>query len=875
MRLSLAILVLLVVPLASAASADNNIEWNGVSHVQWQDLRPLCPIDNEPFEICFQVYRYDITSARVRVDADTTMWIDAIYSHDRGPYAVWTAQVPETTTPTVYYYIELTDGTDTDYWGPDGMSDNPPAAGYEINFSQLGHAPLGATPTSDGGAVFKVWAPTISSAQVKGGWNGWSTGTTMTHLGSYFVAHVPAAQSGTRDDPQANYKYVFNGSMYRPDPRARALHPGNNYNAVCVDPFAYDWVSNDYETPAFEDMIIYQLHVGTFAGRNDPFGSTWNPSRYWDVMDRVAYLQELGVTAVQFCPITEFPWDWSAGYNPVSQWAVESAYGHPHEVKMMVDALHQAGIGAIFDVVWNHNATSDDFLWDFVGSQCYYDSTPVQTWWGPQMDFDRSEVREYLVDSMLYWLEEYRADGFRFDGTDFMNAYQEANGWLIMQQANDWINRRFADKIAIAEQLPTDPWVTYNTGSGGAGFDAQYHMQFRDALRGAILDAASGDPNMWAVRNAIYATDTNLAPSQRINYIELHDEAWPDSGGQRLVRTIDPTWPHDSVYAKGRTKLGEGLVLFTPGIPAILMGTEWLEDTDFGAGDWDNDPENRINWEMKTAHAGIFRYYRDAIAVRKSNGALRANAGYQVYHVYHVNDGDNVLAMQRWDTSGNVIVLVANFNNNTFYNYQIGMPNEGTWYELISSQSAGYEGSGQGNPGGIQTSGDDYDGFAQSAYLTLPGMSLLVLRYNHAPDTFLDADGDLCNDVADNCPYTYNPDQVDGDSDNIGYACDNCPETYNPNQEDDDGDGVGNTCDHCPNTPAGTPVGPNGCIIGDLNCDGAVNNFDISPFVLALTNEEGYATAYPDCDRQLADINDDGEVNNFDIGPFVELLLGK
>ncbi|MBN2448509.1 MAG: alpha amylase C-terminal domain-containing protein, partial [Phycisphaerae bacterium] len=705
MRLSLFALTLCLIPGAVlAASNDNNIEWSGVSHVAWQDRRPLCPIDGESFDVLFKVYKFDITSAQVRVDDGSTTWVDASWDHDSGSYAVWRATVPATAANYLYYYIEITDGSDTDYYGPSGMSDNAPASGFEIDYVNYGHAPLGSTGTSDGGAAFKVWAPGISTAAVRGGWDGWATAVSMHKLGDYFAVQVPAATPGTKDNAYANYKYVLNGSMYRTDPRARAVNPGDNYNSVNTDRFNYTWVNDSFETPAFEDMIIYQLHVGTFAGRNDPFGTTWNPSRYWDVMQRVSHLSELGVTAVMLCPITEFSWDWSAGYNPASDWAVESAYGHPHEVKMMVDALHGAGIAVLLDLVWNHHGPGDDITWNFVGSQCYYDSTAIETWWGPQMDFDRIEVREYYYQAMMQWLEEYHVDGFRFDGTDFINEYQGTNGWLLMQNANDVVDNRWADKIMIAEQLPNDSWITRPTSLGGAGFDAQYHMAWRDTIRGAIFDAASGDPSMNAVADVLYGSGQYLEKTQTVNYIELHDEAWPESGGQRLVKTIDPAWPHDSVYAKGRSKVGFGLTLVSQGIPAILQGTEWLEDTDFGAGDWDNDPENRINWAMKTGYAGIFEFYKDLIAVRKSNGALRANAGIDVWHV---NEGSNVIGFRRWTNDGNVILVIASLNNSDIANYHIGVPYAGTWYELINSQASGYDGWGTTNCGPLHTSDDN------------------------------------------------------------------------------------------------------------------------------------------------------------------------
>ncbi|MHC4236639.1 MAG: hypothetical protein ACYSUQ_16110 [Planctomycetota bacterium] len=153
-----------------------------------------------------------------------------------------------------------------------------------------------------------------------------------------------------------------------------------------------------------------------------------------------------------------------------------------------------------------------------------------------------------------------------------------------MQRFNDEIDARWVDKIAIAEQLPDDSWVTRPTNLGGAGFDSQWYDAFVDNLRQEIFDAALGNPEMWRISNIINGGGTYLSNTNVANYLELHDEAWPDSGGQRMVKSIDTTFPHDDIYAKGRTKLGQGVVMFAPGIPMILQGTEWLEDTGFGGG---------------------------------------------------------------------------------------------------------------------------------------------------------------------------------------------------------------------------------------------------------------------------------------------------
>ncbi|MBD3347671.1 MAG: DUF3459 domain-containing protein [Candidatus Eisenbacteria bacterium] len=708
---------------AQAAGPDGNVEWNGVSHVWWQDRRPLCPVDGEAFEVRFQTYRYDITSARVHVDDGTAAWIGAVKTAARGPYHIWSASIPATESSALSYYFELTDGTDVDYLSLGGVSDGPPVdGGFVVDYDTLEHAPLGSTLLPGGGAVFRVWAPGATSVHVRGEFNGWTLSDPMTQDGDYFVSRVPTASD------RHQYKYYFSGSTWKPDARGKSLNASENLNTHIEDRFRYDWQVEDFDTPDFEEMVIYQLHVGTFAGRNDPYGSAPFPAGFSEVSERVSHLAELGVNAVMLNPITEFPWDYSAGYNPITQWAPEWAYGTPDEFKEMIDTLHSNGIAVLLDIVWNHVSYSDNFLWYYDGTQIYFDDPAVETPWGSQADFDSGPVRDYYADSSLNWLEEFKLDGYRMDATGYMNIYpQEASGWSLMQRFNDEMDRRWIDKIAIAEQLPDNSWVTRPTALGGAGFDSQYYDEFTDRLRDEILDAALGDPEMWKIQNIVNGGGQYLEGRHVTNYLELHDEAWPTSGGQRIVKTIDTTAPHDDQYAKGRTKLAQGVVLTAPGIPAMLMGTEWLEDTDFGT-----DSENRIDWSHKTTYAQIFAYYQDLVSLRTHHPALRADAGHEVTHV---NESGNVIAWQRWsDGPGEVLLVLANFSNTDYGTYRIGLPQPGDWHELLNSQATEYDGNGMENPGTITSEAVPQDGFGQSAVIQLPKMGLVVLAQGQQTD---------------------------------------------------------------------------------------------------------------------------------------------
>lgn len=707
--------VILCPATAHATVRDNNVEWNGVSHIPWLDRDPRCPIDGEAFTIMLQTYAGDITSARAHVDDGGSTWVDAALTSARGPYDVWTVTVPATAADASSYWFEITDGTETDYLSVGGMTSSTPAdGGFVIDFLTLEHAPAGATPVSDGGTVFKVWSPDRTSAHVRGQFNGWGTSDPMVKTGEYFAAHIPEAHTGQM------YKYYFQSSHWNTDPRARRLNPTDNYNAFILDPDAYNWQVNDFDVPDFEEMVIYQLHLGTFSGRNDPYGAASFPAGYSDVTDRVGHLVELGVNVVMINPVTEFPGDHSAGYNPITAWSPEWIYGTPDELKEMVDTLHEHGIAVIHDIIWNHFSFSDNFLWYYDGTQCYFDDPAVETPWGSQADFDREGVRDYFVESAFSWLEEFRMDGFRMDATSYMNIYpQEASGWSLMQRLNDEMDVRAIDKVCIAEQLPDNSWVTRPTSLGGAGFDSQYYDEFTDRLRDEIFDAACGNAEMWKIRNIINGGGDYLHNRYVTNYVELHDEAWPSSGGQRIVKSIDVTAPHDDQWAKGRVKLAQGLVLTAPGIPAMLMGSEWLEDTDFGT-----DSENRIDWSKKTTYGGIFDYFSDLITLRTTTSSLRADAGHDVFHL---SESGDVLAFQRWDGVGGLTVVVANFSNSDYPTYRVGLPEGGDWTELVNSQDAAYDGSGMTNPGTLTAEWYAYDGFDHSIVLALPAMGLLVL----------------------------------------------------------------------------------------------------------------------------------------------------
>jgi len=698
--------------LALAAAPDNNVEWNGVSHAVTFDRDPLCPVDNEAFSVRFQTYRDDLTAANVIYTDGSTSSVPASVVGQRGPYDIWTAIIPASSNTQVRYYVELTDGSDTDYLGVAGMSDTAPVTGdrWLIDFGTLEHAPIGATPVTGGGVVFKVWSPSASTCHVRGEFNGWGTSDPMTKYGEYFIARVNGASAGQM------YKYYFNNSVWNSDPRARRLNPSDNYNAYIIDPHSYVWQVNDFSPPPHEQLVVYQLHVGTFAGRNDPYGTTGNPSGFRDVGDRAAYLADLGVNCVMLNPCNEFPGDFSAGYNPVSSYAFEWKYGTPDDVKYMVDQLHANGIAVVLDIVWNHFSPTDNYLWNFDGTQIYFDNPYQDTPWGAQADFDSAGVRSYYLDSVVTVLDEYRMDGYRVDATMYMTdsglTGQWSSGQSLVQALNALVDNRYVDKWTNAEMYIDSSWVT-----GTLGFDSQYHNAYKNAVRGAVYDAASGSSNMTALGAAIDGTGGSFQTGA-FNYFQLHDDAWPSNGHQRAVRDIDTTAPYDDEYATGRTKAAEGVTLLAQGIPGILMGDERLEDEG-----WET---SRLDWSHLTTYADIYQYYKDVIALRTAQPAFFAD---RPAWVYHINDGADVIAFERYETGGKSFVVVVNMRNNDYTGYRVGLPRDGEWGVAINSESAAYGGDDFGTSGTFTAEAISYDGMPQSYALNIPGHGMLVLEH--------------------------------------------------------------------------------------------------------------------------------------------------
>ena len=545
-----------------------------------------------------------------------------------------------------------------------------------------------------GGVAFRIWAPNAQSVFVKGDFNGWSeSATPLSHEeNGYWYADVESAQ------PDHEYKFVLiNGDqkLERIDPYARQV-TNSTGNGVIYDTSSFDWQDDTFDLPPHNELVIYEMHIGSFF--TDTKGK---PGDFDAAIEKLENLKLLGVNALQIMPVAEFAGDYSWGYNPAHIFAVESIYGGPDRFKMFIREAHKQGVAVLLDVVYNHFGPSDLDLWRFDGWQenekggiYFYNDHRAETPWGStRPDYGREEVRRFIHDNALMWLEEFHVDGLRYDSTLFIRTIDgnEGNelpeGWSLMQQINGDIRARFPHCIIIAEDLRNNPWITKPTEEKGAGFHAQWDANFVHPVREIVILAQDEHRAMDTVRHAIsfrYEGDA----FRRVVYSESHDEV--ANGRARVPQEINPGDP-TGWHAQKRSTLAAGLVFTSPGIPMLFQGQEFLQ------GEWFRD-DVPLDWNMNEQYHGIVRLYRDLIALRlNTKGYSRGLCG-QFLNIYHVNEADNILAFQRWDQHGpgNDVVVVLNFSNASKENYEIGMPSSGLWKLRLNSDATIYSNNFQG-----------------------------------------------------------------------------------------------------------------------------------------------------------------------------------
>lgn len=622
-----------------------------------------------------------------------------------------------------------------------------------------------------GGATFRVWAPQALAVHLTSDLSGWQPNEdnrlTRDSQG-YWSGFWPHVKEGTE------YKFYVEGrgsQGFNRDPYARELAidpPFPHGNCVVRNPNLYPWHDQEFRTPDFANLVIYQLHVGSFFS---PQGGT-QPGTFLDVVSKLPYLADLGVTAIQLLPIVEFNTAFSQGYNGTDYFSPENDYGVlpagiparlpqinalltskgkdpllPHhldgvanQLRCLVDLAHLHGIAVIFDVVYNH-AGGD---WG-EGSLYFFDRQPTGNNNDSQYFTDRGhagglcfamwkpEVRQFLIDNAVFMFTEYHVDGLRHDQVSVLDAENQGSGWMFCQNLTDTCHAFRPRGLQHAEYWPVNPWVVKPSSAGGAGFDTCYTDGLRDRVRDALGAASAGagaSVSLSAVRDALWPP--GLSPAWRgVQNLETHDEVYRDRK-PRIAGLADGSGNSRSWFARSRARVATGLLMTAPGIPTLFMGEEFLEDKQW-ADDVASFPNLRLYWNGLDSGEKVMvdfhRFTRDLIRTRFRLEALRSEG----FNPFYVHDQNRVMAFHRWIPGmGRDVVVVASLAETTYSGYEIGFPKPGRWIEEFNSDiyDSWVNPWIQGNGGQVMASAQPRDGFPASATLVLPANAFLIFSYS-------------------------------------------------------------------------------------------------------------------------------------------------
>jgi maltooligosyltrehalose trehalohydrolase len=424
---------------------------------------------------------------------------------------------------------------------------------------------LGARPVDDGLAEFRVWAPLAERVGVRVG--GRDRALEPAGLGVW-EGRAPAAAG-------ARYSYVLDGSAW-PDPCTRSQPEGLRGPSEVVDPRAFEWTDAGWRGVAPRDLVLYELHVGTFT----PEGT------FEAVREHLPALRHLGVTALELMPVAAGPGERGWGYDGVYPWAAHRAYGGPAGLQGLVDAAHAAGIAVVLDLVLNHVGASGA---DALAAYGPYFTDRYSTFWGDAINYDGADsdpVREWAIQCACAWVRDFHVDGFRLDA---VHAVFDEGASHVLADLADRVHDEDRSALVIAESGLNDPKVIRPREVGGWGHDLQWADDFHHALRVLVTDERDGyyadfgrvadlakafrrpfvhDGTWSPFRRRFHGAPAwDRRPEQFVVFAQNHDQVGNRAFGDRLPEEARP--------------LAALCLLLSPFTPMLFMGEEYGEDAPF------------------------------------------------------------------------------------------------------------------------------------------------------------------------------------------------------------------------------------------------------------------------------------------------------
>jgi maltooligosyltrehalose trehalohydrolase len=597
------------------------------------------------------------------------------------------------------------------------------------------------------GVHFKVWAPRAERLSLRV--EGKSRDILMVpEEKGYFTVFARDLAPGTK------YFYLLDGDRARPDPVSRYQPEGVHGPSEVIDPRAFEWQDHSWRGIPLEEMIIYEIHVGTFTPEGT-FGA---------ILPFVDYLKkDLGVTTVELMPVAQFPGERNWGYDGTCLYAPQNSYGGPLGLKTLVNACHRKGLAVILDVVYNHLGPEGNYLNDYGP----YFTDRYKTPWGPAINLDgpeSDEVRRFIIHNALYWVTEFHLDGLRMDAVQGIFDLSVRHILEELREAVHRQARRLGRPVAVmAESDLNDPRVIASPRRGGFGLDAQWNDDFHHALHALITRERSGyyqdfgdlDQMSKAIEEGFvfsgqYSSfrrrrhggpSARLLSSKFIVFSQNHDQVGNRMRGERL----------STLATFEALKLAAGVVLLSPHIPLLFMGEEYGEEapflyfTDhsdpslidsvrqgrkawfslFGEGGEPPDPQDassflcsKLRWGLRRQknHQILLNYYQNLIILRKQSPALShpSKTGLDIK-----TGAENSWLLMRRSHEDEQVYCIFNFSENpAALRFSI---RPGIWRKILESSSTRWGGPGGSTPPFLRPSG-------REVCFTMRASSLVLYR---------------------------------------------------------------------------------------------------------------------------------------------------
>ncbi len=560
-------------------------------------------------------------------------------------------------------------------------SPTPPPALPKVREDRLGAAVQRDEQGKITGTRFRVWAPNAQSVSVIGSFNRWKPKAdemTVDKETGVWTVEIPRAEPGDE------YMFLVNGELERRDPRGREISAAGK--SVVHDPSAFDW--DDTSPPAVRlgDLVIYQLHPGTF---HDPSPGDGDMATLRDAVGKLDHLKELGVNCVLLMPVSEFGGNHSWGYNPTDPYSIERAYGGPDALREFVREAHRRGIAVHVDIVHNHYDNVDVHLKQFDGYgggdnghgiYFYEDEERGMTPWGPRPDFGRPEVRSYIADNIRMLFDEYRIDGLRWDSVVNILRYNNGasdnpDGEKLIDEISAMIRSEYPGKISIAEDAVGDERFD-------GSWEYAFHHEGPDNSNGVVpqLVRPPGETDVGDIAKRLQ-TDLGLA---RVVYTENHDETGRLNGKRRIVSDVDEDDPH-GLDARRKHALAGVLTLTAPGVPLVFMGQELLEDAEF-------HDSNPLDWERGELSERSTKLFRDLIRLRRNLDGRGAALQDTRIRILEQDPDKQFLAYRRYlpgKPEDDIVVLV-NFSPDPIEEMPFVFPRSARWEMLVNTDDPQY-----------------------------------------------------------------------------------------------------------------------------------------------------------------------------------------